>query len=168
MIVKYSPDIFEEKPSRKPCGFVVVNPTRIFSAIVERQLPKKSYFTEELDRKFTPISILWQQKCKMFITMKIIVVCDKLKKIISKKNTHHPHKLVLWMHSNGNRKYSHHNVHGRFHYSGMGLNHIGRYSQLKHRTIHDGRTISDRLTGHSIATHECNQQNHLDNQSLHR
>lgn len=56
MIVKYSPEMFDENPNKKPCGLVVVKPTRIFSAIVERQLPKKSYLTEELERKLTPIS----------------------------------------------------------------------------------------------------------------
>lgn len=48
--------MFDENPNKKPCGLVVVKPTRIFSAIVERQLPKKSYLTEELERKLTPIS----------------------------------------------------------------------------------------------------------------
>lgn len=56
MIVKYSPDMFDENPNKKPCGLVVVKPTRIFSAMVDRQLPKKSYLTEELERKLTPIS----------------------------------------------------------------------------------------------------------------
>lgn len=56
MIVKYSPEIFEAKPKRKPFGFVVVKPTRIVSAIVERHEPKKSYLIDELDRKLTPIS----------------------------------------------------------------------------------------------------------------
>lgn len=63
--------MFEAKPSRKPCGFVVVNPTRIFSEIVERQLPKKSYLTEELDRKLTPISI-WI-KIRIEIAMELLV-----------------------------------------------------------------------------------------------
>lgn len=55
-MVRYSPDMLDEKPSRKPCGFVVVKPTRMLSAIVERQDPKKSYFTKELERRLTPIS----------------------------------------------------------------------------------------------------------------
>lgn len=65
MIVRYSPEIFDENPSKKPFGFVVVKPTRIFSAIVERQLPKKSYLIEELDRIFTPISILKYKESAM-------------------------------------------------------------------------------------------------------
>lgn len=62
MIVKYSPEIFDAKWSRNPCGFVVVKPMRIFSAIVERQLPRKSYFNAEFDRKLTPISISKKRK----------------------------------------------------------------------------------------------------------
>lgn len=33
-----------------------MNPTRMRSAIVDRQEPRKSYFINELGRKFTPIS----------------------------------------------------------------------------------------------------------------
>lgn len=57
MIVRYSPVILEENPRRKPLGFVVVKPTRIFSAIVDRKEPSKSYLMIELARKLTPISI---------------------------------------------------------------------------------------------------------------
>lgn len=56
IIVKYSPEMFDENPNKNPFGLVVVNPTRILSAIVDRHDPWKSYFTIELDRKFTPIS----------------------------------------------------------------------------------------------------------------
>lgn len=52
----YSPDILENNPKRKPFGFVVVKPTRIFSLIVDLQLPIKSYLIIELGRMFTPIS----------------------------------------------------------------------------------------------------------------
>lgn len=56
--------MLEEKPSKKPWGFVVVKPTRMLSAMVERQEPKKSYLTEELDRRLTPISV---KKMKLVI-----------------------------------------------------------------------------------------------------
>lgn len=55
-MVKYSPVMLEENPNRKPFGFVVVKPTRMLSAIVERHEPKKSYLTIELERRLTPIS----------------------------------------------------------------------------------------------------------------
>lgn len=48
--------MLELKPSKNPFWFVVVKPTRIFSAIVERHDPKKSYLMIESDRKLTPIS----------------------------------------------------------------------------------------------------------------
>jgi hypothetical protein len=56
MMVIYSPDTLENKPSRKPLGFVVVNPTLIFSAMVDRHDPMKSYLIIEEGRKLTPIS----------------------------------------------------------------------------------------------------------------
>jgi len=55
-MVKYSPVKFEENPSRKPLGMVVVKPTRMFSAIVDRKEPSNSYRIIELERKLTPIS----------------------------------------------------------------------------------------------------------------
>lgn len=48
--------MLELNPRRKPFWFVVVKPTRIFSAIVERHEPRKSYLMIESDLKFTPIS----------------------------------------------------------------------------------------------------------------
>lgn len=52
----YSPVMLENKPRRKPLGFVVVKPTLIFSDIVDRQLPMKSYLIIELGLMLTPIS----------------------------------------------------------------------------------------------------------------
>lgn len=69
-MVKYSPEMFDEKPSRKPCGFVVVKPTRILSAIVDLHEPKKSYLTDELDRRLTPISKNENYVLIIFINMK--------------------------------------------------------------------------------------------------
>jgi hypothetical protein len=57
MIVIYSPDIFEENPRRKPFGLVVVKPTRIFSAMVDLQLPMKSYLMMDSGLMLTPISV---------------------------------------------------------------------------------------------------------------
>ena len=57
MIVKYSPEIFDENPRRKPFGLVVVKPTRIFSAIVDLQLPMKSYLMMDSGLMLTPISV---------------------------------------------------------------------------------------------------------------
>lgn len=57
MIVIYSPEIFDENPRRKPFGLVVVNPTRIFSDIVDLQLPIKSYLMIDSGRMLTPISV---------------------------------------------------------------------------------------------------------------
>lgn len=57
MIVRYSPVIFDVNPSKNPLGLVVVNPTRMCSAMVERHDPRKSYFIIELGRRFTPISV---------------------------------------------------------------------------------------------------------------
>lgn len=57
MMVRYSPEIFDENPRRKPFGFVVVNPTRIFSAMVDLQLPMKSYLIMDSGRILTPISV---------------------------------------------------------------------------------------------------------------
>lgn len=57
MMVKYSPVMLEKNPRRKPLGLVVVNPTRMFSAIVDRHEPMKSYLMMELGRMFTPISV---------------------------------------------------------------------------------------------------------------
>ena len=57
MIVIYSPDIFDENPRRKPFGLVVVKPTRIFSAMVDLQLPMKSYLIMDSGLMLTPISV---------------------------------------------------------------------------------------------------------------
>lgn len=57
MIVIYSPEIFDENPRRKPFGLVVVNPTRIFSDMVDLQLPIKSYLIIDSGRMLTPISV---------------------------------------------------------------------------------------------------------------
>lgn len=56
MMVIYSPVMLEKKPSKKPLGLVVVKPTRMFSVMVDLQLPMKSYLMMELGRMFTPIS----------------------------------------------------------------------------------------------------------------
>lgn len=76
MIDKYSPEMLDEKPRRKPCGLVVVKPTRIFSAIVDLHDPKKSYFTDELERRLTPISgnqkisfVFWVRICRKSFTI---------------------------------------------------------------------------------------------------
>jgi hypothetical protein len=57
MTVIYSPEIFDENPRRKPFGLVVVNPTRIFSAMVDLQLPMKSYLMMDSGLMLTPISV---------------------------------------------------------------------------------------------------------------
>jgi hypothetical protein len=57
MIVIYSPEIFDENPRRKPFGLVVVKPTRIFSAMVDLQLPMKSYLIMDSGLMLTPISV---------------------------------------------------------------------------------------------------------------
>lgn len=80
--------MFDEKPNRKPCGFVVVKPTRILSAIVERHEPKKSYLTDELVRRLTPISIRCQNK---IIDYESIHFRFDLNII----GTYHQHKWVL-------------------------------------------------------------------------
>lgn len=56
-MVRYSPVMLEKNPRRKPLGLVVVKPTLMFSAIVDRQEPMKSYLMMELGRIFTPISV---------------------------------------------------------------------------------------------------------------
>jgi len=57
IIVIYSPDIFDENPRRKPFGLVVVKPTRIFSDMVDLQLPMKSYLIMDSGLMLTPISV---------------------------------------------------------------------------------------------------------------
>lgn len=39
IIVKYSPEMFDENPNKNPFGLVVVNPTRMLSAIVDLHDP---------------------------------------------------------------------------------------------------------------------------------
>lgn len=66
MMVRYSPEIFDENPRRKPFGLVVVNPTRIFSAMVDLQLPMKSYLMMDSGRMFTPISVEYRKFTQHF------------------------------------------------------------------------------------------------------
>lgn len=54
--------MLEKKPSRKPLGLVVVKPTLMFSAMVDLQLPMKSYLMIELALMFTPISAQYIKK----------------------------------------------------------------------------------------------------------
>lgn len=65
IIVKYSPEIFDEKPTRKPFGLVVVKPTRMLSEIVDRHEPRKSYLTNDDERILTPISGNIRKKCNI-------------------------------------------------------------------------------------------------------
>lgn len=56
IIVIYSPLIFENSPRRKPFGWVVVKPTRIYSFKVDLHEPGNSYRIIELSFMVTPIS----------------------------------------------------------------------------------------------------------------
>jgi hypothetical protein len=71
MMVIYSPEIFDENPRRKPFGLVVVNPTRIFSAMVDLQLPMKSYFMMDSGRMFTPISVEYRKFTQHSISLSV-------------------------------------------------------------------------------------------------
>lgn len=92
MIVKYSPVMFDEKPNRKPCGLVVVKPTRMLSAIVERHDPRKSYLTDELDRRLTPISVqIRMEKCGEHF---VILSTYRQSAVRVRGVTNHQHKLA--------------------------------------------------------------------------
>lgn len=74
--------MFENKPSKNPLGFVVVKPTLIFSEIVERQLPMKSYFIMELERIFTPISVT-EALYKYVLTLRLQFIYYKTRNVPS-------------------------------------------------------------------------------------